>query len=268
MHTLTATETLAEARAARARGDVDATLRISALAMDKAKDERLPDVAFLAACAPGGLYINQGMRNEASGWYQHALQLALEYGLTGRLAEVYHDLFAVARDGGDEEQSRRLFSTALELHLDTRQSNPRISALFADKAEGLFMRDPTPEHAADASRQWKSACASLSGPAERFLAGCSILVCGAWLECPRQYSQGAEIIAENYSRLPNHYGTSLALSHAACGAIRARDYKRAACYACEALRVAAERGEGLCEERARYVLGEALAERESARLLA
>ena len=262
MYPQTAAQTLAEARSARARGDVNACLRLSALTMDRAAEERAPDMAFLAACAPGRLFVTRGEPAEAIGWYRYALDVAMEGGLTRRLPEVFHDLFAASRDKGDTEQARRYFSTSVELYLDAHAGNPRLVALYADAAEGAFMRRPTTETAADALLQWRSFSAANASHADRFLGGCSIMAAAAWLGIRSRYDAGVALVGESFPFLPDLLGVSMALLHGAGGALRARDYPRAADMASEALRIAGERGEVVAESKARDVLSAALAEQE------
>lgn len=232
--------------------------------MDLAKDERAHDVAFLAACAPGRLYASRGEPREASGWYRQALDVALEYGLTRRLPECYHDLYVTSRDGGEGEASRRYFATATELYLDTFGRHPRIVALYADAAEARFMRAPSQETAADALLQWRSFSASVASPADKFLGGCSIMVAAAWLGMWSRYNDGVRMMEEAYPLLPDHLAVSLMLSQAAGGALKARDFPRGLSLAQEALRVASVRGEAIAEGVAREMIRAALAERESA----
>lgn len=264
----TAADTLVEARAARSCGDVDACVRLAVLTMDKAKDERAPDVAFLAACAPGRLYASRAEPHEATGWYRTALEVALEYGLTRRLPECYHDLHVVSRDDGETAQARRYFSTATELYLDVSAGHPRLVALYADASEAAFMRQPSPETAADALLCWRSFSAALAAPADRFLGGCSIMVAAAWLGLRGRYWDGVALMEDAYPRLPDHLGVSAALLHAASGSLKARDYPRGLALAQEALSIARVRGEGIVEAKARETIKAALAERESAGLLA
>jgi len=261
---LTAVEVLSEARSARSAGDVEGCLLQSAAALGFAVDAHDAQTAFLAACMPGRMYLNRGEPENAESHFRHGLDIALYGGLAQRLPEVYHDLFVVARDRGDEG-ARRYHACAMELYLDTNGNNRRISALVADAAESRFMRRPCAETAGDALQAWRSVPASIETPLERLIAGCSMMVSAAYLGIACRYKDGGELVTGAFPRLVDYEGVALALAYGAAGAVKARDFLRASYMAAEAVRIAVVRGEGVAEARAREVLGMALAERTNAR---
>lgn len=256
----TATETLEAARDARSAGDIDRCLTLSAAAQSLASDEHDADTAYLSARNPGRMFAIRGEHELAAAYFNEALHVALAGGLTLRLPQIYHDLFVSNRDLGSEA-AKRYCATATELYLDLNHRNPRLTALIADAAEGRFMMNPSPETAADALQAWRAVPASLNDHAERFLAGCSMMVAAAWLGIRCRYEDGVKLVEGAFPCLPDHEGASLALAYGATGALKARDYLRASHMAAEAVRIAVARGEAVAEGRAREVLSSALAER-------
>jgi tetratricopeptide (TPR) repeat protein len=259
---MSATETLAEARKARGAGDVQRCLLLAAACVQEARDEGDHDTAFLAACTPGALYSYRGEPNDALGHYRYALDVALSHGLTHRLPEVYHDLFAMSKDAGNFERGKRFFTTAMELHLDMNPGNRRITALLADEADGRFTCEPSAETAHDSLEAWRGVPGSLSGAKERFFAGCGVAAVAAWLGegYAGRYKGALGALEAAFPDLPNHEGVALGFTHAATGAQRAHDFPRALQLADRAIRVATERGESGLLAKARAVRSDVLAE--------
>lgn len=260
---LTAVETLDECRSARARGDVDTTLRLSAAAQSLAADEEAWEVEFWAATAPGVMHMGRAEPGEAVGHFRNALDVALHRGLTSLLGSSYHNLYLAARDSESTStvSARRYRAASFELYRDVNPRNPRIVALMADWAEDNFSRNRSAETASDALQHWRACPPSLPGPKERMLAACNMVVAAAWLGIRPRYRDGMFALDAALADLDDRECTSVALAHASTGAARMRDYARAVSLAETALRIAVARSEPVAEERAREVLDAALAER-------
>jgi tetratricopeptide (TPR) repeat protein len=261
VHLLTASETLAEARDARARGDVDVCLRLSVSALSQAEEDGDGETAFWSATAPGVMHLNRAEMDPARGHFWNAVQIALERGLTHLLGNSYHNLYLSAREGPDGTSTRRYKATAFELYRDVNPRSPRLAALMADWAEEEFVRRPSTDTAAGALQHWRACPSSLPSPRDRMLAACNQIVAAAWIGLPVRYREGLSALDRAFSSLPDHESAALALAHAATGSLRMRDYPEAASLAERALSIAAERQEGVLEVRAREVLNAALAER-------
>lgn len=256
----TASETLIDARAARARGDVDGCLRLSVLAMDKAKQQGDTVTEFWACIAPGVMHLGRGEPHEAAGYFRFALDTALRRGLTGLLGAAYHDNYLAARDAGELHEAKRFRAVAFEIYRDTDARNPRIAGLMADWAEEGMMYRPSEETAAFALQSWRACPASLPGPKERLVAACNLVVASAWLRLWPRYRDGMLSLETSLADLADDENVSIALSHACTGVVRMKDYQRAIRLAESAVRIAGARGEHVAEQRAREVLGVALAE--------
>lgn len=258
---MSALETLEKARAARAAGDVGTCLVLSSAALFEAEEEGDAQTAYLAAVCPGRMYMGRGEPSEALGHFRNALDVALQHGLTRKLANAYHNLFSASVESANTDAAKRFFAVSFEVYRDIDPRDPRLTALFADAAEGKLMQTPSQDTAADAMQGWRACTACMNDPQSRLYASANIIVASAVLGIRSRYADALSTLEDAFALLPDHEGAAMAIAHASLGVSRMRDHQRAASLAERALGIAVERGEGVAEDRAREALDAALAER-------
>lgn len=258
---MSATETLEQARTARAAGDVGLCVELSARALSEAREAREWETAYLAAAAPGRMYMDREEPGYALMHVRAALDVAREGGLCHWLGPCYLDLSIASYEAGNWWAARRFLGTGLDIFYDMYPLHPRSQALSANLAWQSFDASPSPETARDAHKSYVALERVLPTPDVHVYSAARRARAAAALHCPRRYSEAVSHFDRSFGLLTSYEGVASDLTNVAAGACAYGDFPSAARYAERAILMAGARDEPRVRERAEGVRDAALSER-------